>query len=151
MITILALATLLPCLVPAAARAQVKPLAVVIVPFDASSLAADDQWMGEAVAQVTGGSTGTARTSWASRMEKAARMTPALRALKLFTQGQIAAARGRYADAVDLSKQSTEVDLQAEQRRDIELRDQGNVRGKREGISARGGAESVVGQAAGAV
>jgi len=50
--TVLALATLLSSLVPLAASAQVKPLAVIIVPFDASSLAPGDQWMGEAVAQV---------------------------------------------------------------------------------------------------
>ena len=34
------------------ASAQDKSRAVVIVPYDASMLAADDQWMGEAVAQV---------------------------------------------------------------------------------------------------
>jgi hypothetical protein len=36
----------------ATAGAVVTPRAVIVVPFDASSLAADDQWIGEGVAQL---------------------------------------------------------------------------------------------------
>jgi len=50
--TTLVLVSLLFCLAPGVASAQGKSRAVVIVPYDASMLAADDQWMGEAVAQV---------------------------------------------------------------------------------------------------
>ena len=49
--TTLVLVSLLFCLAPGVASAQGKSRAVVIVPYDASMLAADDQWMGEAVAQ----------------------------------------------------------------------------------------------------
>ena len=40
------------CLFAASAPASVKPRAILIVPFDASALARDEQWVGEGIAQV---------------------------------------------------------------------------------------------------
>jgi tetratricopeptide (TPR) repeat protein len=40
------------CLLPGPAAAAVKPRAVLIVPFDASALSRDEQWVGEGIAQV---------------------------------------------------------------------------------------------------
>jgi tetratricopeptide (TPR) repeat protein len=40
------------CLLAGQARAAVKPRAIVIVPFDASALSRDEQWVGEGIAQV---------------------------------------------------------------------------------------------------
>ncbi len=48
----LVLAGLVALVVPGAAHASVKPRAVVILPFDASALGPEEQWLGEGVAQV---------------------------------------------------------------------------------------------------
>ncbi|HUF93330.1 MAG TPA: tetratricopeptide repeat protein [Candidatus Limnocylindria bacterium] len=40
------------CLLAATAPASVKPRAILIVPFDASALVLDEQWVGEGIAQV---------------------------------------------------------------------------------------------------
>lgn len=49
---ILALAALSALVLPVAADASVKPRAVLIVPFDASALEREEQWIGEGIAQV---------------------------------------------------------------------------------------------------
>ncbi len=48
----LGLAGLVAFVVPGAAHANVKPRAVVILPFDASALGHEEQWLGEGIAQV---------------------------------------------------------------------------------------------------
>jgi superkiller protein 3 len=51
-LVVLALAALSPLVFPVSADASVKPRAVLIVPFDASSLEREEQWIGEGIAQV---------------------------------------------------------------------------------------------------
>lgn len=51
-LAVLALAALSPLMLPVSADASVKPRAVLIVPFDASALEREEQWIGEGIAQV---------------------------------------------------------------------------------------------------
>ncbi len=53
-LAVLALAALSTLALPLSADASVKPRAVLVVPFDASSLEREEQWIGEGIAQVLG-------------------------------------------------------------------------------------------------
>lgn len=53
-LAVLALAALSTLALPLSAGASVKPRAVLVVPFDASSLEREEQWIGEGIAQVLG-------------------------------------------------------------------------------------------------
>ena len=50
--TVLVVAALAALACSMAADAAVKPRAIIVLPFDASSLGRDDQWIGEGVAQL---------------------------------------------------------------------------------------------------
>jgi Flp pilus assembly protein TadD len=95
-----------------AAGAEVTPRAIVIAPFDASSLAPDDQWMGEAVAQMI--ALGLTQQPGLVQIERA-RLEAEVDA-NVWTEAHVSqAGRGVHADAAlygTIGRQNTDLLLQ---------------------------------------